>query len=231
VVVAFALLVLCAISISLLARVRRRPAQPAEPDAAAPPEIIPAPPVEKIAGTEDNHAETGRAEAAQDVQAQSETGQADDQTGHTGNGERQDSPEAPAPKPRPGSDSALAGLDFRRFRFSPVEQRTNAPDRAPHTEAVPTPRSAGDDVEQVEDAQPEETTPQPAPAGEPAPPYPGAARALPDGSSPSAEYRVKASLAAKRYYTADSPYFNATTAQVWFRSAQDAERAGFTSFG
>jgi hypothetical protein len=42
---------------------------------------------------------------------------------------------------------------------------------------------------------------------------------------------VKANLAVKRYYTDQSAYFARTEAQVWFRTAEDAERAGFTSSG
>lgn len=106
--------------------------------------------------------------------------------------------------PATGADSALAGLDVGRFTssLSPTAGR-----RRP---LMPAPRVA---------------------AEEPAPPYPGAAAARPDGSSPSSEYRIKANLAAKRYYTDDSPYFARTTAQVWFRTVEDAERAGFTRAG
>jgi hypothetical protein len=54
---------------------------------------------------------------------------------------------------------------------------------------------------------------------------------MPDGSAPSPEYRVKANLAVRCYYTADSPYFARMAAQVWFRTAEDAERAGFSPAG
>jgi hypothetical protein len=57
---------------------------------------------------------------------------------------------------------------------------------------------------------------------------PGAAPSLPGGSAPSEGYRVKGLLAGKRYYPEGSPYFARTTAQVWFRSEEDAEQAGFT---
>ena len=65
--------------------------------------------------------------------------------------------------------------------------------------------------------------------GEPTAPYPGAALARADGSAPSPEYRVKVDLAAKLYYPQGSRTFASATAQLWFRSAEEAERAGFTS--
>jgi hypothetical protein len=111
--------------------------------------------------------------------------------------------------PAPGVDSALAGLDAGQFTssLSPTAGRGRP--------VIPLPSPPADDVA-AEDTKAE-------------PPYPGAAAARPDGSSPSSEYPIKANLAVKRYYTDDSPYFARTTAQVWFRSVEDAERAGFTA--
>lgn len=111
--------------------------------------------------------------------------------------------------PAAGADSALAGLDAGRFTssLSPAVGRGRP--------VIPSPSPPADDAA-AEDTKAE-------------PPYPGAAPARPDGSSPSSEYPIKANLAAKRYYTDDSPYFARTTAQVWFRSVEDAERAGFTA--
>lgn len=51
-----------------------------------------------------------------------------------------------------------------------------------------------------------------------------------DGSPPSSEYRIKASPSVMLYHTPDSPDFGRTRAEVWFRSAEDAERAGFVAW-
>ncbi|MFL6122577.1 hypothetical protein [Actinophytocola sp.] len=60
---------------------------------------------------------------------------------------------------------------------------------------------------------------------------PGSAMPLPGGASPSPEFTIKASVAALRYCTPESPQFGRTVAEVWFRSAADAERVGFRPVG
>ncbi|HEV2782025.1 MAG TPA: hypothetical protein VGX25_21760 [Actinophytocola sp.] len=65
----------------------------------------------------------------------------------------------------------------------------------------------------------------------PGPFGPGSAMPLPGGASPSPEFTVKASVTALRYCTPDSPQFGRTVAEVWFRSAADAERVGFRPVG
>ena len=65
------------------------------------------------------------------------------------------------------------------------------------------------------------------PAVPPGPFGPGSAMPLPGGASPADEFTVKASVTALRYCTADSPQFPRMVAEVWFRSAGDAERVGF----
>ncbi|GAA4299080.1 hypothetical protein GCM10023148_57660 [Actinokineospora soli] len=61
----------------------------------------------------------------------------------------------------------------------------------------------------------------------PGPFGPGSAMPLPGGNSPSSEYRVKASVTALRYCSPESPKFDRTVAEVWFRTVADAERVGF----
>lgn len=65
----------------------------------------------------------------------------------------------------------------------------------------------------------------------PGPFGPGSAMPLPGGASPSPEFTVKASVTALRYCTPESPQFGKTVAEVWFRSASDAERVGFRPVG
>lgn len=61
-------------------------------------------------------------------------------------------------------------------------------------------------------------------------PFPGAVRAKKNGQSPDRGYRVKGNTRSKRYHTMQSPYYERTKATVWFRSAADAERAGFAAW-
>ncbi|AXB46707.1 hypothetical protein A4R43_33230 [Amycolatopsis albispora] len=60
---------------------------------------------------------------------------------------------------------------------------------------------------------------------------PGSAMPKPGGGRPSEEFTVKASVTALRYCTEDSPQFPRMVAEVWFRSATDAERVGFRPLG
>jgi hypothetical protein len=59
---------------------------------------------------------------------------------------------------------------------------------------------------------------------------PFAGSVLPNGDGTTASdpaYRIKASTATRRYYRPESPHYPHAPAQLWFRTAADAERAGF----
>lgn len=60
-------------------------------------------------------------------------------------------------------------------------------------------------------------------------PYgPGSARPGPGGASPGPVYTIKGNADSMLFHTTDSPYYGRTKAEVWFKTAADAERAGFT---
>ncbi|MFC4947572.1 hypothetical protein [Pseudonocardia sp. GCM10023141] len=62
-------------------------------------------------------------------------------------------------------------------------------------------------------------------------PYgPGSALPLADGSAPGAEYTVKGNAGSMLFHTTESPYYVRTRAEAWFRTAADAETAGFTAW-
>lgn len=86
-------------------------------------------------------------------------------------------------------------------------------------DSVDTADSAGtadsaDEVEVVEDPTVD------GPYGE------GSRDALDDGSAPEG-YPVKGNANSRKYHTPDSPYYDATIAEVWFATAEAAEAAGF----
>lgn len=56
---------------------------------------------------------------------------------------------------------------------------------------------------------------------------PGSAMPRPGGGRPADDFVVKASVTALRYCTEDSPQYPRMVAEVWFRSAAEAERVGF----
>lgn len=81
-----------------------------------------------------------------------------------------------------------------------------------------SPATAGD---------PMSTRAQPASAVPAGPFGPGSATPRPGGGRPSEEFAVKASVAALRYCTEDSPQYQRMVAEVWFRTPADAEKVGF----
>ena len=83
-----------------------------------------------------------------------------------------------------------------------------------------------------EQAPPTDDTPTLSmPAVNPEEPYgPGSAAPLPDGSSPGPEYTIKGNASSMLFHTPASPYFQRTKPEAWFRSAAEAEKAGFTEW-
>ncbi|MGQ0839205.1 sunset domain-containing protein [Actinokineospora sp.] len=75
------------------------------------------------------------------------------------------------------------------------------------------------------------TAPEPMFLATTTPPYgPGSALPMADGSAPSDEYTVKGNADSMLFHTTDSPYYGRTKAEAWFKTAADAERAGFTAW-
>ena len=59
----------------------------------------------------------------------------------------------------------------------------------------------------------------------------GAIAANEDGSSPDADYTVKGNADSGKYHVEGSQWYDATIAEFWFKSADDAEAAGFEPAG
>lgn len=77
-------------------------------------------------------------------------------------------------------------------------------------------------------ASPPPARSKPAASSVPPGPFgPGSAMPRPGGARPAEDFAVKASVTALRYCTEESPQFARMVAEVWFRSAEDAERVGF----
>jgi large subunit ribosomal protein L17 len=83
--------------------------------------------------------------------------------------------------------------------------------------------------EEVVEVEVEQTE---APAAEAAVELPkGAVAANEDGSSPDEAYTVKGNMNSMKYHEPDGQWFEQTVAEVWFKSAKDAEAAGFEKAG
>lgn len=86
--------------------------------------------------------------------------------------------------------------------------------------------------ESADDASPSETGSAPDEEDGPVGPFGyGSAMPLPGGGKPSEAFMVKASVTTLRYCMPESPSFPEMVAEVWFRTAQDAERVGFRPIG
>ena len=59
----------------------------------------------------------------------------------------------------------------------------------------------------------------------------GAVAANEDGSSPDDAYTVKGNMDSMKYHEPDGQWFEQTQAEVWFKTAADAEAAGFEKAG
>jgi large subunit ribosomal protein L17 len=59
----------------------------------------------------------------------------------------------------------------------------------------------------------------------------GAVAANEDGSSPDEAYTIKGNADSGKYHEPDGQWFDQTVAEFWFKSAEDAEAAGFTKAG
>jgi large subunit ribosomal protein L17 len=59
----------------------------------------------------------------------------------------------------------------------------------------------------------------------------GAVKANEDGSAPDDAYTVKGNMDSMKYHEPDGQWFEQTQAEVWFKTAEAAEAAGFTKAG
>lgn len=120
-------------------------------------------------------------------------------------------------------DSSDRGL-FEPVTAVPEDAEDTAETGAEATEAAPQ--------AEVEVSEPEsEGAADGESAEETGGPYgPGSANPLPDGSAPSEEFTVKGNTSSKLFHTNESPYYGRTKAKVWFKTPEDAKRAGFTAW-
>lgn len=117
----------------------------------------------------------------------------------------------------PGEPDAATQLD-RVAAAGPDSPPVDAADDAPDDAVGPSSGQSPVDTRAADD-------------GVPAGPFgKGSALPQPDGGPPSAAFTVKARTSSMVFHTPTSPFYDRLLPQVWFRTAEDALGAGFTSW-
>ncbi|GAA2161727.1 LSU ribosomal protein L17P [Humibacillus xanthopallidus] len=113
-------------------------------------------------------------------------------------------------------------LSAKKATVKEAEGATRRAAKQEEAKAAAAETKAAEDAEKVESS---ETTEAAAALPE------GAVAANEDGSSPDEAYTVKGNADSGKYHEADGQWYDQTIAEFWFKSAEDAEKAGFTKAG
>ena len=102
-------------------------------------------------------------------------------------------------------------------------KQAEAKDAAAETKVAEDEAKAEETTETTESTETTEAAAKEVPAG--------AVAANEDGSSPDPDYTVKGNADSGKYHEPDGQWYDQTIAEFWFKSAEDAEKAGFTKAG
>jgi large subunit ribosomal protein L17 len=129
--------------------------------------------------------------------------------------------------PRKGDNAPMAIIELvqdktvtaeaeaaRKTRFA-ADEKKKAATTAPAEDTAVSEETAADVV--VEESESDDEHPYGA----------GSHAALEDGSEPEGGYPIKGNADSMLYHTPDSEYYDRTVAEVWFKTEEDAEAAGF----
>jgi large subunit ribosomal protein L17 len=107
-------------------------------------------------------------------------------------------------------ESKEAAAETRAAEEAAAEAADDSADEAEEATADATAEAAADDAVEVPE---------------------GAVKANEDGSSPDDAYTVKGNLDSMKYHEPDGQWFEQTHAEFWFKTAEDAEAAGYEKAG
>jgi large subunit ribosomal protein L17 len=124
--------------------------------------------------------------------------------------------------PRKGDNAPMAVIELVREPLSAKQAGAKAAEGATKKAAAKktATKAAAAPAEAAEDATAAEQAAAEAPYGE------GSAAPLADGSAPEG-FTIKGNADSMKYHVPDSPHYDRTEAEVWFATAEAAEKAGF----
>ncbi len=134
--------------------------------------------------------------------------------------------------PRKGDNAPMAVIELVREPYSPKQATVKEAEAA-------TKRAAKDSAKKAADAEPKTLIEEAAEAPVEATAATGlldggfgadSAAPLEDGSAPEG-FTVKGNKDSMMFHTTESPWYDATVAEVWFRTPEAAEAAGFKPAG
>jgi large subunit ribosomal protein L17 len=136
--------------------------------------------------------------------------------------------------PRKGDNAPMAVIELvrepvaKKATVKEAEAATRRAAKQAEAKDAAAETKAAEDEAKVEAAEVETTEATEATGTEvPA----GAVAANEDGSSPDEAYTVKGNADSGKYHEPDGQWYDQTVAEFWFKSAEDAEAAGFTQAG
>ena len=134
--------------------------------------------------------------------------------------------------PRKGDNAPMAVIELVQEPYQPAAKKTAAKKTtaapAPQAEEVSEETHVGDEAEETVADAAEETSV----AGFADLEFgDDVAEALEDGAAPSEEFTIKGNKDSGKYHTPDSQWYDQTIAEVWFRTEEAAENAGFVKAG
>ncbi|TCC36983.1 50S ribosomal protein L17 [Kribbella sindirgiensis] len=120
--------------------------------------------------------------------------------------------------PRKGDNAPMVKIELVEALSDSPKAKKTAAKKAPAKKAAAAETKVED---KVEDAPVQDVV-----TGK----YDNSAAPIADGSAPEG-YPVKGNENSMKYHTTESPWYEQTVAEVWFKTAEDAEAAGFAKAG